>query len=821
MLFKAPGSYCIWLILILLESTSLVQAQPSVTVPNAEGTQLIVADVQFAGNTTFSDEVLSLRVRTVPNRRFLGIPGFTWWLWLYRFGASGSVGERLGKALMTSGEAPAYLDGSVLAADVERLRLFYLQEGYRQVHVSAEVDTLRGAKKARVTFHIEPGTPTFVRHVQFDGIEALEPDQVRRLLMESLLEPERVEVGDPPGFYPQNQRYSEATLLEERRRILTFLRNAGFADVTRDSIRAIIYPERPDSFDVVMRIRPGERYLFGDVHFEVIGPETGIATRTDTVAALSPGGNVTVSISDERILDHSLLMRSLRFRPGDWYDQSRLLSTKRRLEGTGVFAFSDIIPLTPDSVQTGIYDAPLLPHRIDLRTRRRHQIRFETFMLQRTGVLAGGESELGTGIGLTYENVNLFGGGESFQVRTTGSIAADVVSDSTLAAQAEISASLTLPYLIRPLDGLESLLDLYDARTRISLSLLTAKRDELKLIIRGRGVARFRLEMQHGPTITSLVDVLDLSISNPDTLAGFKTTFLDNILGTGDSLIVTDPVQRARIIEDYTQPQVNSALRYTFRSARVNPLRRDRGYSYEGSFEVGSNLPYLLDRLVFSPDSVEGRIPGLPFFGGNRQNNRLAYRQYVRFLTDLRRYRPVGRDAVLATKFIAGFSHPTGQAEVVPFDRRFYSGGATSVRGWGLRELGPGRSDLMSLTDSTQSYTTNILGGDIKIEASLEWRNMLLRNLFAADWYGVSFVDAGNVWIGPRNPGSPEGRFKFSSFYRQVGVGTGLGVRTAWEYLILRLDLAFKVYDPARPSSGVLPDRLRRPLLHFGIGHTF
>ena len=86
-----------------------------------------------------------------------------------------------------------------------------------------------------------------------------------------------------------------------------------------------------------------------------------------------------------------------------------------------------------------------------------------------------------------------------------------------------------------------------------------------------------------------------------------------------------------------------------------------------------------------------------------------------------------------------------------PNSRRVYVGGASSVRGWGLRELGPGRSTLD--TTATPGGTTNVLGGDIKLEASVEWRQSFLRNVLAADWMGVLFTDAGNVWFGPRNPG--------------------------------------------------------------------
>jgi outer membrane protein assembly factor BamA len=92
--------------------------------------------------------------------------------------------------------------------------------------------------------------------------------------------------------------------------------------------------------------------------------------------------------------------------------------------------------------------------------------------------------------------------------------------------------------------------------------------------------------------------------------------------------------------------------------------------------------------------------------------------------------------------------------------------------------------------------------------------------VLAADWILAFFVDAGNVWFGPRNPGDPDGRFRFPSVVRELGVGSGVGLRVAWEYIIIRLDLAFKVHDPIRRGT-FLPGRLEHSLIHFGIGHAF
>jgi outer membrane protein assembly factor BamA len=198
----------------------------------------------------------------------------------------------------------------------------------------------------------------------------------------------------------------------------------------------------------------------------------------------------------------------------------------------------------------------------------------------------------------------------------------------------------------------------------------------------------------------------------------------------------------------------------------------------------------------------------------------MIYRQYIRFVTDLRSYLRLNDRSVLASKFILGLAHPTGRADVIPFDRRFYSGGSSSIRAWRLRELGPGAASFTSESDTISTETTNILGGEIKLEASVELRQTFARNILAADWIFAMFMDAGNVWFGSRNPGADEGHFRLNHVLGELGVGTGVGIRLAWDYLIIRLDLAYKMHDPLRKGD-LFPDKLKDPLVQFGIGHTF
>lgn len=778
----------------------------------------MVTGVHIVGNPFFPDAQLELYVRTAPNRRLLGIPGATWWRWLYQFGSETLGGGAVGRVFTSTGEPPAFLDMAVVQSDVEQLRLFYRREGFRSASVEYRIVPASGQNRVRLEYIIEAGTPTWVRTYRFNGLDQLSPVERARIVSNSLLQPATADSTDNLSIHPVTRRYSEPALLEEGRRVLTLLRNLGFADVSRASIHAVVYPIRDDTFDVTLDVELGPRYRFGDVSFTVEGPDPEAGERADSVYLPSSsesirGGDVTARFADEPKLNFDLLTRTLQFRPGDTFNQSRLLATKRRLDASGVFAFTEILNPVVDSTASG--SMPRLHQQLELRTRVRHQVRFEMFMLQRSGALADSDNELGTGAGVTYSNLNLFGGGEAFTLRTTGSIAADIGGfGGFTSAQWEVNATLSYPYLTFPLGRLDRLSTLYDARSQLSVSMLAARRDALRLVLRGRGGASYRFELRHNEALTSIIDMVDITVSSPDTLLGFKETFLDDVLGAVD-----DQVQRAQIIEDYTRPQFNNAIRYTLRSMTSDPFRRSSGHSYESSVEVGGNLGYALDRFVFTPGAVEGSLPGLGFFGGDA-DARMIYRQYLRFSMDLRRYRPVGRRNVLATKFIVGAAQPIANANVIPFDRRFYSGGASSVRAWRLRELGPGAATFSAHPDSLDVEGTNILGGEIKLEASVELRTTAVRNLLAADWVIALFVDAGNVWLGPRNPGASDGRFRAGTFVEEFGVGTGFGLRLAWDFLIVRLDSAYKVHDPRRQGQ-FLPDRLSEPVLQFGIGHTF
>jgi outer membrane protein assembly factor BamA len=151
----------------------------------------------------------------------------------------------------------------------------------------------------------------------------------------------------------------------------------------------------------------------------------------------------------------------------------------------------------------------------------------------------------------------------------------------------------------------------------------------------------------------------------------------------------------------------------------------------------------------------------------------------------------------------------------VPFDKRFFTGGANSIRAFLPRSIGPG-----SYTDEGSLDRS----GDIRLELNFEYRFNILNHFLE----GALFTDMGNIWR-IKNDGRKDAQFKWDSFYEQIALGTGLGMRLNLDFLILRLDASIPIFDPREPLGnrnvfykyadlGLL---WKNTIFNFGVGYPF
>lgn len=160
---------------------------------------------------------------------------------------------------------------------------------------------------------------------------------------------------------------------------------------------------------------------------------------------------------------------------------------------------------------------------------------------------------------------------------------------------------------------------------------------------------------------------------------------------------------------------------------------------------------------------------------------------------------------------------PYLNSDVLPFEKRYFAGGASSVRGWQARTLGPG-----TFKGTGDALVYNLQVGDIKLDMNLEYRFKVLSFLELA-----AFTDAGNIWTIKEYDKQPGGAFT-KDFYKQIAWSYGVGVRLDFSIFIFRVDFGVKLYDPSRIVDNTQWRTASNGLgwkddmtFHFAIGHPF
>ena len=254
----------------------------------------------------------------------------------------------------------------------------------------------------------------------------------------------------------------------------------------------------------------------------------------------------------------------------------------------------------------------------------------------------------------------------------------------------------------------------------------------------------------------------------------------------------------------------NAILRYNYEDLFI--MRLGVGYAY-------NNGRYAIKANVETAGNMLGLGAKLFDFSKNSEGQyslfNIAYAQYVKGDFDFTWNMQFDYNNSLVWHFGFGIAYPYGNSTILPFEKRYFSGGANSVRGWSVRGLGPGtyigRDGNIDFINQT---------GDMKLDFNMEYRAHLFWKL-----NGALFVDAGNIWTLRNYDDQPGGQFKLRDFWKQLAVSYGFGVRLNFDYFILRFDLGMKAVNPAytgRDHYPIIQPKLNRDLtFHFAVGLPF
>lgn len=790
-----------------LQTQVIAQQDQLLETQNEEPTDKVVRSVRFVGNDNVKDQTLETLIRTQTNREFLAIPRFTPWYFLHQ------LTDKIG-------EPPSLLDRQVVSTDIERINRYYQTRGFLDASVDTNIVEFK-KDRVEVSFLIEEGQRSSISSITYAGMPEFEEDttSVKEFYESSELTAEQVD----DSTYQVDKPYMEEEISAERRRIINFLRNNGYAAVQQDSISVQAKRTGSDDYeiDLLYTINPGQTYTFGDVFINLTGPDQETNYEQQDTLSSNPytTGGKTIYLQKKKSAQSKfdLLTDQLLFKPGDTFNNDLYLRTINEFQNLGMLNIRQF-SLSEDGSQPD-YSKTELPVMFSLQTRPKHSVNVNLFGLKRYGY--------GSGAGITYTNNNVFGKAENLQISTNTSfeyvrsetirdIAPDSEpddSDGRLFRSLETRADYSLPRLTFPFSSLDDDLFFNNARTRYSLSV--SQSNQLLFDINSDVRFNWRYEVNHSDRYSSFVDLLELDVLDTNPSNRFEQSLREEF--------GVDSFEYQRILEDF-RPQVSSILRYTFRNQDTDLIKRDSGYFSEYSLALGGNGPYLIDRFLVTPGTIEGTLPS----PAGVSNNSLAYSRFVKATADYRRYIPVTEESVFAYRGFVGLAFPYGESNSIPLNQRFYAGGSNDIRGWDIYSLGPGSVPLEDVT---------INGGEIKLVAQTEMRQTLFRDFLSSDWIATWFTDAGNIWYGPKTEiisstpdptdgnGSPvdagqtdqrEGKFFVDNFYNQIAVGSGLGLRFDWDYVVARFDFSFRVHDL---QEGWFENN--KMYFSFGIGHSF
>lgn len=768
----------------------------SVEQPSQNESEKVVRKVRFSGNHNVSNYSLETLVRTRTNREFLGINRFTPWYYTWQ--------------LFGVGEEPRYLDRETVANDLERIRIFYENLGYLDVEVDSSIVEYR-ENRVEVSFLINEGPVSTINSVSYTGLPEFtdQPEKTDQFYNNSVFSSGML--NDTTFAYSGAYRVQQ--LRAEQTRIINFLKDNGYASVQRDSVKALVkrFEENPNSIDILFTINPGKTFKFGDIFISLRGPE-GEDIYQDTLTieledSLSAGRLIQLKKNRTSQTDFSLLTDQLKFSPGESYDQSLYLRTIRSYQSLGNLTVRRF-GLNEETSQAD-FTSEYIPAYFDLQSLPRHSINSEFFGMRRYG--------FGTGAGINYTNNNLFGRAENFTLGintnlefvTSGTLSEIAPRDSTgrrtstgsaIFQSYEVRAEYSVPRLNFPFRTYQDRPWVENSRTTYSLTY--SQSNQLFFDINTDVRFNLRYEIQHNERITSLIDLFELDIVDTSPSNQFRQNLINEF---GENSF-----EFLRISQDF-DPQFSSIIRYSIRNQNTNIIKRNYGYFSEASLALGGNIPYLLDRFAVTPGELEETLPS-PF---GISSNSLSYSRFLKLSADYRRYIPLSQNTIFSFRLFGGIAQPIGISSTIPLNRRFFAGGSNDIRGWNPFRLGPGKISPEEVT---------IPGGEIKLAFFKEFRQVIARDLLTAQWEFAWHTDAGNVWYGPKNTFRNaenqellrDGKFFLDSFYKQIAVGSGFGLRLDWEFIVARFDLTFRVHDL---QEGWFENK--SAYFTFGIGHSF
>lgn len=656
------------------------------------------------------------------------------------------------------GEEPVIFDPFAASKSSEQIENYLFSKGYFNAQVSTDISSQK--QKTDVTYEVKANDPYRIRKLIYE----IKDEKIRKLFFMDTIN----------CLIKTGEIYDVEVLQNERIRLERFIKDMGFYSFSRDhiyfEIDSTVGNRQVDIFYEVRKFlryndgnriieTPHQRYRINNVYIytdynpkRALDEDDAYLQKQDTTFI---NDYYFLTDREKHSVKPNVISQSLYIKPGDLFQVTNMERSQEHLTSLQSFRLVSIRYNEPDNI-TG-WDRDEQPLNCIIRLT---PVTLQEFRVELEGTNSAGN--LGGAVNFVYQHKNLLRGAEQLNIKLKGAYEtlSEQISGSRSLQEYGFETSLTLPRFMLPFLEKEGFIKKYNPKT-----VITAAYNYQKMPVYTRTVANASFGYNwRGNRFTEhsvyplQLNVVNLPFIDPafemniDTSSYLAYSYKDVFLMGGNYIYV------------FNNQNINKSKDYWF---------------IKMTGEVAGNLLSLGYRIA-GADTVEGgsyEIFGQPFA------------QYARADMDVRYNRKLNDVSSVVYRGFIGVGIPYGNSKAVPFGKQYFSGGANSIRAWNVRSLGPG-----SYTPVDSSFYN--MTADIKLEFNAEYR-------FKLFWIleGAMFLDVGNIWTFYEDEDRPGTQFKWNKFYKDLAVGTGLGLRFDLNFVILRADLGMKLRDPQLPDA--------------------
>jgi len=745
---------------ILFACATIILSGCSLTKYVPENERLLSRNTIKSNVPEVPSDILEPFLQQEPNNYFLSVARIE----LALYSCSGEdTSKWVNRWLRQIGEPPVIYDTTLTRSSQQQLEKQLGNKGY--LHAKVNVVEKEKNRQVKITYIVNGNEPYTIHSYKIEI-----PDDT---IMSIIKQRNILNTPTPGGLFDVD------LLAEERENVAKLLRRRGYFYFQKEALSFTVDSAlNSNQVDILLGMQPS--YLANDSLLSRLFTKTKIGTVTiyDVASLLAPTTKLDtvrsegfVVIRDEKSnFSPKMLIFKTLIKPNSIYNERLVERTYSSLNSLQAIKYVDIsFREEPDGkMGCNIVVTPAKIHSVALDVE---------------GTNSNGD--LGMGMGISYQNKNIFKGAEAFRMGVHGSYEAiGKLGDIKNSAELGGNMAITLPIFLVPFTSNDFKRKM-GGTTEFSMSYNFQQRPEYKRNIANAGMKyawRYR-----GTRFT--LDVIDV---NYIYLPWMTTAFKEQYLKPSSSVRYS--------YEDHFIMRMGLGVSYSNKRNSV----ASNFYTLRGNVSTAGNLLYGISSAIGQTKNADNQY----------EIFNIAYSQYVKGDFDYTYNHYFNKRNRLVFHSGIGIAYPYGNATILPFEERYFSGGANSVRGWSVRTLGPGRYVNTGAIDYMNQ------SGDIRIDLNLEAR-------FKLFWMfeGAAFIDAGNIWTIKDYEEQEGGYFQLNEFYKQIACSYGIGIRADFDFFVIRFDMGVKLYEPSGATSN---DRWRTELswkndvaFHFAVGYPF